>query len=367
MAKLCILAHPGGEHIADNPGYPKNVGFFGGLELDDIKNLNEGFMPWNTAPKHRRKFIKTNGDYLDEVGNLYTNAGISFWGEWEQESTFVKVDQLFGESPERIHYPQCIKTDVTDFLIGGGEIDMDFVNEYAQAFINKQNTDPYVFGDRFYYSCCRQDNKRNEEKSFLHLNEGDLILFVSSWGKKEKKNRMCVLDTVFVVGGRVLPGKIRYQSELNTLRARVSPQYMNGVLLPICFGNKESNNTALNVLYYGRMYDCTNKDEMFSFFPCRKDCSKNGFDRYVLYDEHRKKGIWYKERIDNVQGKPINSQQASVTQKNDADLKAFWNCLKADVLNSGYLLGVKAYEPPFKEKYIVENELLKCDDSRQTV
>ena len=346
MAKLCILAHPGKEHITDNPGYPKNVGFFVGVEIDDIKDASEGLMSWNTAPKHRRKFIKTEGECIDRDGNLYTHSDISFWGEWEQESYFIKAKKTDSESPDRIHFPRCVKTVVTDYLTGDGAIDEGFVSKNASFFTNKQNTDPYVFGDRFYYSCCRQEEKKeNSEKSFLRLNKGDIILFVSTFGTKEKKDRICVLDTVFVIGGRVLPDKINYRSELNSLRKLVTPQYMNGVLLPICFGNRNSNNTVLNVLYHGQMYNGANSSEMFSFFPCRKDYGECGFGRYALYDEQNRCGIWYEERI--VKGRAINGQHKAVTEMDDAELKAFWNYLKDDILKDGYLLGIKAYEPPF--------------------
>lgn len=52
--------HPGAEHTPE------------------LKNDN--FISWNTE-KHKRKFIKNPGQYLEN--NCPKNSDLVFWGEWE--------------------------------------------------------------------------------------------------------------------------------------------------------------------------------------------------------------------------------------------------------------------------------------------
>ena len=59
----------------------------------------------------------------------------------------------------------------------------------------RENTDPYIFGDTFYYCCCKQTSRKTGKPKYLQtdLAKGSLILF----GCKLKDKFL--LDTVFVV------------------------------------------------------------------------------------------------------------------------------------------------------------------------
>ena len=75
MGRIIYLPHPGGEHLSKNPGYK--------FDPKSIKKLEKGTMPWNNADKHARKFICSEGDYLDSTGKLHEQEKIAFWGEME--------------------------------------------------------------------------------------------------------------------------------------------------------------------------------------------------------------------------------------------------------------------------------------------
>ena len=91
--------------------------------------------------------------------------------------------------------------------------------------------------------------------------------------------------------------------------------------------NKGSNNTTFNVLYYGKSYrDDFSSDEIYSFFPCKKADGKNGFDRYVLYNEKTQKGISYSidgEYSDEQLFEVLNSRNIKIYD--NMDVKSFWN------------------------------------------
>lgn len=158
--KLCFVQfmHPGGEHTTEG----------------DTK-------AWNTG-EHKRKFLKNEGRYLRD-GEL-CDGEIGFWGEWEPESKVV--DHIEHPAPEHPHfiYSPYYVTPASDE--------------------GQQNTDPFVFGNRFLYSCCRQHTRRRsapphppypvDPSQLQRLREGSVALFGSCVGKKK-----FVLDTVFVV------------------------------------------------------------------------------------------------------------------------------------------------------------------------
>ena len=247
-------------------------------------------------------------------------------------------DGNLDENPDRVHTPLCVRTNIVREIESGRVFDDSFI-QTCQQFYNKdkQNTDPYVFGSHFYYSCCRQTGV------MLDLEVGDMIIFFSGFGKKPK--RKFVLDTVFIVGGRVIPNKISYQEQLNVLRNLVSLQYLTGVILPICCGNNKSLSDSTskmkpnNVLYYGAMYnDQSNQPErVYSFFPCKKAESDKGFSRYVLFDEETGEGLC---RVLNVRNKTIDINQ---------NVYSLWQLLQKDVQDKGFLIGVKANEPDYSD------------------
>jgi hypothetical protein len=143
--------HPGREH---NPG-------------------RKSCQPWNTTTKHRRKFLRSLGRYVTANGSL-VEASLAFWGEWEAPSYVLKRWSEKGELPRFLQEP---------------------VWECPTFSGPRQNTDPWVFGDCFRYSNCKQ----MAHKSLQTLPRGSVILFGSTLGLASESGPRFVLDTVFVV------------------------------------------------------------------------------------------------------------------------------------------------------------------------
>src|SRR6266498_317400 len=125
-----------------------------------------GVMPWN-RDSHRRKFLRTEGWYVDASG-AQCSTRLVFWGEWEAPSLVVERWTGSGDLPRWLHEPRW---------------------ERPGWAGPRQNTDPWVFGDEFRYSNCRQGSNAKLRR----LAQGSVILFGSSLGGA------FVLDTVLVV------------------------------------------------------------------------------------------------------------------------------------------------------------------------
>jgi hypothetical protein len=127
--------HPGGEH---NPPGP--------------------VMPWNTG-NHRRKFLLAPGRYLDQVGEV-NDGELVFWGEWEAPSQVINQWPPSGRLPRALHRPYWT------LPAGNGW---------------RQNTDPWVFGERMLYSNCKQTlGPDNRPTSLQRLTRGSVICFGSA-------------------------------------------------------------------------------------------------------------------------------------------------------------------------------------------
>ena len=127
--------HPGGEH---NP--PGRV------------------MPWNTG-KHRRKFLLAPGRYLDQASEVNDGERV-FWGEWEAPSQVINRWPPSGRLPRALHRPYWT------LPAGNGW---------------RQNTDPWVFGERMLYSNCKQTlGPDNRPTSLQRLTRGSVICFGSA-------------------------------------------------------------------------------------------------------------------------------------------------------------------------------------------
>jgi hypothetical protein len=122
---------------------------------------------WNIG-NHRRKYLELAGKYLTALDtNPLASDKLYFWGEWEAQSHCRRINHPVPDGPHFIFNP------------------------YYQLPLpaNAANTDPFVFGDQFYYCICKQAHY----SSLRNLNSGDIILFGSCIG------RQFVLDTVFVI------------------------------------------------------------------------------------------------------------------------------------------------------------------------
>ena len=256
MPSIIQFPHPGGEHT------------------------EKSGTVWNKG-NHKRKYIKIKGSYLDDLlAEPITNI-IYFWGEWEAQSKCIHIDGNNSPLPKYIFEP------------------------YYQTQFGKTNTDPFVFGNQFYYFICKQGHYT----SLRNLNPGDLILFGSNL-----KNQF-VLDTVFVIKCHD-----EYQvSKIPGLEGRYNDAFYNVSLTPIvktkqvdtkeiiegCDGyciptggdNKNDCNPTISTdryrIYKAAMYEDREQfGGIFSYAPCFPDPQGNkGFARPTINPEYISQGL----------------------------------------------------------------------------
>jgi hypothetical protein len=157
----------------------------------------QSFQLWNTTAKHCRKFMRSPGRYV-AAGGLLVEASLAFWGEWEAPSFVLKRWSEKGELPRSLQEP---------------------VWEHPKFSGPRQNTDPWVFGDCFRYSDCKQA----AQKSLQTLPSGSVILFGSTLGLKSETGPRFVLDTVNCCG-RTAPPVYPFQP----------PEYRRGLSCLYC-------------------------------------------------------------------------------------------------------------------------------------
>ena len=163
MRKIVEFTHPGREYIPLSRKRDDNV-------LFTKSDRSEGIRFWNQLPSHKRKFIKIKSSYIDSLNDKHLKKSqITFWGEWEAQSKFKKTPNTSdNDLPFYIHIP--------------------FLDE-SEILLGAHNTDPFVFGENFWYTNCKQ--WRN--KFLRKLSNYSIILFGT-----ERANGFN-LDTVFVV------------------------------------------------------------------------------------------------------------------------------------------------------------------------
>lgn len=218
--------HPGGEHRPDS---------------GDVKS-------WNVGP-HRRKFLRCAGRYRD--GGRSRQGELAFWGEWEPESYVVaRLDGSAPGAPRYMYEPYYVMPRSTAW---------------------RQNTDPFVFGDRFVYTGCLQHTSKGATQ-LRHLVPGSLILFGSCF----ERSRF-VIDTVFVVANHVDHTERTWR---HLLDGRVSETY-RAVTMEQWYKGDVPEGRSFR-LYFG----ATPEDPvhgMFSFFPCLPDVKgATGFARPAI-------------------------------------------------------------------------------------
>lgn len=323
MSKVILFTHPIKEHITVNRKYKwcnnlrqfkKAIKLYGDKE--------SVVMPWNDGD-HARKFIECKCDVLDEKNNVTQIDKQRFWGEWEQPSrvyTIAKDDNV----PEMANYIHILLVGKLDDL------------EKNKQYKNYQNTDPYVFGDSFYYCCCKQ-LANGTRKNLINLEENDIIIFCGLLGSKEKGYKYAV-DTIFVVEKAICKyGTQDTNEESKNIIKKLDKKYINGVLNPVLYGNDESlgrDDNKYFVLYKAKMYKA-GSDDMFSYFPVKKELNYKKVE--IPYEKMREI-----LDIEKTGRKILNRSQAGL---HVLDSRKVWNDLKEYIVNNqGYSLGIKAYD-----------------------
>ncbi|MBU1692650.1 MAG: hypothetical protein KKC51_01670 [Verrucomicrobia bacterium] len=261
---------------------------------------------WNTEP-HRRKFLKQPGRCLSALEGRPVDADLVFWGEFEPPSRLLKRYADPGRDEPRLLFAPELKA-------------------FGPSDPPLMNTDPFVFGGRFFYSICKQNNRRGPT-ALQRLARGSVILFGSGKGRSR-----FVLDTVFVVADYVDWNLSNYRERLKDV---VPPEYFHVTLEPIAYEMKIRNMTSSQTfrLYLGATFDQP-YEGMFSFFPCRpyREEDAGGFARPTL----RRKGII----TDNLtQGQRLNPMPGPEA------VRELWVDTVRQVLEQGLYLGVHAELP----------------------
>ena len=226
------------------------------------KQERNGIKPWNTG-KHKRNFIISAGKFVSSLkGHLQESKQISFWGEWEPEAKIWETYSKKSPYPCRSIEPLFPK---------GGESTRS-TNSCGRSSCNSKcggtvyiNTDPFVFGNRFKYSNCRQYTKKGKSKTILqYLPSGSVILFGSCI--KQKKEDVFVLDTVFVVQKSIkyVPKK---HSELHSNLKNDYELFKAATLESLKKGKIAGKEFTL---YLGYRYSNKNRKN-YSFVPCDKN------------------------------------------------------------------------------------------------
>lgn len=212
--RRCIvqLFHPGGE-----PDVPP-----------------DGVVPWNTGGKHKRKFLRTGGSFLNDLEQGPERADLGLWGEWEPQSSAEPVADRLPGGPQAIHQPF---------------FDPPAAGQWMQ------NTDPFVFGGQFIYSNCQQ-HRYNRPAQLANLAPGSLVLFGAGLGRRFR------LDTVFVVGERFVDCT---RATRAVAEAEVSDAFRQITVERVLAG-AIADDLRFRI-YYGATHDKP-LDNMFSFAPC---------------------------------------------------------------------------------------------------
>lgn len=261
---------------------------------------------WNTGP-HKRKFLVQPGRYLASVDSPPVAADLVFWGEFEPPTRLVKILEPAGSDGPRFLFAPALEP-------------------FHPHDPPLMNTDPFVFGDRFLYSICKQNNRRGPT-AMQRLDRGSVILFGSGRGRSR-----FVVDTVLVVADYVDWDLSNYRERLKGI---VPPEYFHVTLEPIAYEMTVRNLSPSQAfrLYIGATFDRP-YEGLFSFFPCRpwREGEARGFARPSV----RRPGII----TDNLtQGQRLNPMPDT------AAVRELWADVVRQVLEQGLYLGVFADLP----------------------
>ena len=230
-----IVSHP-----QDEPSYNRKR---------PMSRMNLG---WNTFNRHKRKFIKRSGSYLN--GSTVHNADIYFWGEYEAGSDCTVVS---NNRPKAIH----------DVLIPARGV--------SPIPTSALNTDPYVFGNHFKHICCGM--RKNGGK----YQPGDVILFGKVFYDITLDRHCMFLDTVFVVKDAV-----QVNMSLN-----YTQYYKAGI---------EPTYGKYKIFYRGVPFSPDVK--YFSFVPCKTDYSQGQLPKIDLTSL----SFTINKQFNSWRAKPIN-------------------------------------------------------------
>ncbi len=250
--------------------------------------------PRNPEP-HRRRFVFTKGMVRDKNG-AWEWIPVTAWVEWEANAKLYKTRKGSKTIPKHIHLP---------YLPASGIPDPE----------KRHATDPCVFGDRFFYTVCRQNLKGNPTK-MQSLEEGSVILFGSSI--KYPNGYHFVLDTLFTVSRE----RITHSRDNQLKKPDQVPDWYFKLTL------EQLYTTPLTYTLM-RGYTPEEQPDFFSWVPC-KPCR----DRVPLI---------FERPIVNLNG--LNPRLCRNFKCIDADPREAWNAVVEQVKNQGLELCARLEVP----------------------
>ena len=215
-----------------------------------FNTVNSGSRFWNNENDHKRKFLKHPGWYLENTGKTFNpvpkKGELYFWAEWEPQSEFELTGNPYSSQPS---LPHALHKPL-----------------FSTRGKGRHNTDPFVFGDHFYYTNCKQNTKGKGLK-MLNLSSQSIILFGSEKNKKD-----FVMDTMFVVNSSESVADYKKHPTFYPKILREATIDLHGGL------------ANWHKLYQGKMYNfkkhfSIEEPYTFCFFPCKVDCNITGFER----------------------------------------------------------------------------------------
>lgn len=254
---------------------------------------------WNEEGYHYRKFIRNNGEYVDNIlSTVPLNTELFFWGEWEGYSYFAPY-----ENTDTMKYPNGIHEP------------FHFTKNRSEE---KQNTDPYIFGDTFKYCICKQNGK------LYNVESNSLILFGTVY---PKINRFYI-DTVYVVKDHV-PASQVYSNCGNEF----SKVYIEETLDRLGQYLGEANEKDIKQRERVKLYSCLtwwDNKEYFSYVPCKLDDNNHGFERFYIELDDSEYNF-----------KPYSRGKYYL----EGDSKLLWRKITLQAINQGFKLGIRFTEP----------------------
>ena len=258
---------------------------------------------------------KFHGDWIEKDGTK-RSGDLWTWGEWEPESRRIREFNAKNGGPYHPRYlwePYWIR---------------------KNSYQGLHNTDPFIFGERFLYSNCRQTSQNS---AWLRsVAQGSVIAFGS--GKTIKGERRWILDTVLVVKDFVDYEIRKAHMELRDWAPNTFLHVTGG---PLSNNDGEASHSGTCArpaprlrLYRGATFDDP-VDKMFSFFPARSADGDSGFQRPTI-------------DLPSKHFNPCN-WQAPKGAKHDLsadDLHDLWKSLVTQVRNNRLVLGTWAELPP---------------------
>lgn len=350
------FTHPGKEHGVKHKIAKTNLYF---------KEWNYRFSKSTKGYKtnnHCRKYMRASANYIEN--GVLRSGLVDFWGEWEPNSIAVALDKKAPAFlPKYLHYPIFISNDthITSENNIGSCIEklknIDIANSNVPEIHtnthpsekkiydsknnnNLQNTDPYVFGDNFYYTCCKQPETK-------HLKEGSVILFGTGYRSK----KIYEIDTVFVISEIIHYNKETLSKTLSRFQNSENPseKMYYDVVLNQVFRRHDGSiayfddyNFQYDIIV-GATYE-NPYNGMYSYFLCNPSTSQGKLKLRIGDNIDVLNAL--NSYADQPFGLELSTHGKNIVLDDQERVYKMWELIKNYAMHEGYSLGVKAETPP---------------------